>query len=145
MGLEREPPEGVHLHPTLLPLCAVDPAGTGAPPRGERVVPGLTAGAVLERMRADPRLAAGATLDLLPARREESPEASLDGFFAAVTAAALAPPAARPHGIWCPAVGLRCPGRPGGRRSLFDLLYVVHSGEIFAADIRDKSYVVQLF
>jgi hypothetical protein len=67
----------------------------------------------------------------------------MDGFFAAVRAVALAPPAARLCGVVCPEVGMRCP--PDGRASRFHLMHVVHSGDVFAVDADDPSYVFQLF
>jgi hypothetical protein len=101
MGRGREVAPGVSIR-----AAAVFTAPGRDVPRNA-LAPGLTRDGVLAMMRADPRLAAGATFARRPAPREAAAAASMDGFFAAVRAAALALPAERPCGFVCLEVGMR--------------------------------------
>lgn len=95
-------------------------------------------------IKNDPRLASGQSAQIALVDRHDTANGCVRAFFEAVNLVAASTLTTRPNAIWIYSVGMRCPAGPMGRRSRFDLVYIVHSQEAFAIDVDDSSYVVQL-
>jgi hypothetical protein len=109
------------------------------------VVPGLTRKTVMSYVANDPRIAPGQRVEIAVVDRQDTADGCVRAFFEAVNlVAASTHTTTRPNAIWINAVGMRCPPGPTGRRSRFDLVYIVHSQEAYAIDVDDSSYVVRL-
>ena len=113
-------------------------------PNANRVVPGLTLEIVTSYLKNDPRIASGQTAQIALVDRRDTANECVRAFFEAVNLVAASTLATRPHAIWINSVGMRSPAGPTGRRSRFDLVYIVHSHEAYAIDVDDSSYVVRL-
>jgi len=113
-------------------------------PNANRVVPGLTLDNILRYIHNDPRLTLGESAEIALVDRQDTANGCVRAFFEAVNLVAASTLATRPHAIWINSVGMRCPTGPTGRRSRFDLVYIVHSLEAYAIDVDDSSYVVRL-
>ena len=109
-----------------------------------QVVPGLTLETILRYIHADPRLAPGESAEIALVDRQDTANGCVRAFFEAVNLVAASTHATRPKALWINSVGMRCPTGPTGRRSRFDLIYIVHSLEAYAIDVDDSSYVVRL-
>ena len=113
-------------------------------PNANKVIPGLNLETVTSYLKNDHRLASGQTAQIALVDRRDTANECVRAFFESVNLVAASTLATRPHAIWINSVGMRCPTGPTGRRSRFDLVYIVHSLEAYAIDVDDSSYVVRL-
>lgn len=113
-------------------------------PNANQVLPGVTMSTVTSYLKNDPRLASGQSAQIGLVDRHDTANGCVRAFFEAVNLVAASTLTTRPNAIWINSVGMRCPAGPTGRRSRFDLVYIVHSQEAFAIDADDSSYVVRL-